>query len=60
MVNLSSYQKGSIKISAWEIRGKFAASAPAEVVAEARENLAARTEERDKLPEALDRLAEIG
>ncbi|MEL7099964.1 MAG: valine--tRNA ligase [Pseudomonadota bacterium] len=39
---------------------KFAASAPAEVVEEARDNLAARTEERDKLQDALDRLAELG
>lgn len=39
---------------------KFAASAPEEVVAEARENLAAREEEEAKVQEALARLAEIG
>ncbi|WP_027244225.1 valine--tRNA ligase [Leisingera daeponensis] len=39
---------------------KFAASAPEEVVAEARENLAAREEEEAKVKEALARLAEIG
>ncbi|MEM1236650.1 MAG: valine--tRNA ligase [Pseudomonadota bacterium] len=39
---------------------KFAASAPAEVVEEARTNLAARNEERAKLVEALSRLAEMG
>lgn len=39
---------------------KFVASAPDEVVAEARENLAAREEEETKLKEALARLAEIG
>lgn len=39
---------------------KFVASAPDEVVAEARENLAAREEEEAKLKAALDRLAEIG
>ncbi|MEO0938606.1 MAG: valine--tRNA ligase [Pseudomonadota bacterium] len=39
---------------------KFAESAPPEVVEEARDNLAARTEERDKLQDALDRLAELG
>ncbi|KIC35344.1 valine--tRNA ligase [Leisingera sp. ANG-M7] len=38
---------------------KFAASAPEEVVAEARENLAAREEEEAKVKEALARLAEI-
>ncbi|AUQ74812.1 valine--tRNA ligase [Phaeobacter piscinae] len=39
---------------------KFAASAPEEVVAEARENLALREEEEAKIKEALERLAEIG
>jgi len=39
---------------------KFIASAPEEVVEEARENLAAREEEETKLKEALSRLAEIG
>jgi valyl-tRNA synthetase len=39
---------------------KFAASAPADVVAEARANLAAREEEEAKVKEALARLAEIG
>ncbi|SLN13745.1 Valine--tRNA ligase [Roseovarius albus] len=39
---------------------KFVASAPDEVVAEARENLALREEEADKLRAALERLAEIG
>ncbi|MDV7142783.1 valine--tRNA ligase [Tropicimonas sp. TH_r6] len=39
---------------------KFAASAPADVVAELRENLATRTSEQDRLKEALARLAEIG
>ncbi len=39
---------------------KFAASAPAEVVAEAQANLAARQEEADQLQAAMDRLAEIG
>ncbi|WP_095590173.1 valine--tRNA ligase [Actibacterium ureilyticum] len=39
---------------------KFAESAPEEVVAEARENLAARQGEADKLREALERLAELG
>ncbi len=39
---------------------KFVASAPDEVVEEARENLAAREEEETKLKEALARLAEIG
>ncbi|ATG39194.1 valine--tRNA ligase [Phaeobacter piscinae] len=39
---------------------KFAASAPEEVVAEARENLALREEEEAKIKEALARLAEIG
>lgn len=39
---------------------KFAASAPEEVVAEARANLAAREEEEAKVKEALARLAEIG
>lgn len=39
---------------------KFIASAPEEVVEEARENLAAREEEETKLKEALARLAEIG
>ncbi|MEQ9695685.1 valine--tRNA ligase [Shimia sp. SDUM112013] len=39
---------------------KFVASAPAEVVEEARENLAAREEEEAKLKAALARLAEIG
>jgi len=39
---------------------KFAASAPDEVVAEARENLAMREEEEQKVKEALARLAEIG
>ncbi len=39
---------------------KFADSAPAEVVAEARANLAAREEEEAKIKEAFDRLAEIG
>ncbi|UWQ77777.1 valine--tRNA ligase [Leisingera sp. S132] len=38
---------------------KFAASAPEEVVAEARENLAAREEEEAKVKDALARLAEI-
>ncbi|MEW2913830.1 valine--tRNA ligase [Leisingera sp. JC11] len=38
---------------------KFAASAPEEVVAEARENLAAREEEEAMVKEALARLAEI-
>lgn len=39
---------------------KFAASAPEDVVAEARANLAAREEEEAKVKEALARLAEIG
>ena len=39
---------------------KFVASAPAEVVEEARENLALREAERDKLRTALTRLAELG
>jgi valyl-tRNA synthetase len=39
---------------------KFAASAPPEVVEEARQNLALRTEEDSKLKEALARLEEIG
>ncbi|MFV1600463.1 MULTISPECIES: valine--tRNA ligase [unclassified Phaeobacter] len=39
---------------------KFAASAPEEVVAEARENLNLREEEEAKVKEALARLAEIG
>ncbi|WP_226689798.1 valine--tRNA ligase [Ruegeria arenilitoris] len=38
---------------------KFVASAPEEVVAEAKANLAAREEEEEKLNEALARLAEI-
>ena len=38
---------------------KFVASAPEEVVDEARENLAARQGEADKLQAALDRLAEL-
>ncbi|MGX9351616.1 valine--tRNA ligase [Shimia sp. W99] len=38
---------------------KFVASAPEEVVEEARENLAAREEEEAKLKAALDKLAEI-
>ena len=50
-----------------EIRGlagrlsnpKFAESAPAEVVEETRDNLAAREEEAAKLREALSRLAEV-
>jgi valyl-tRNA synthetase len=39
---------------------KFVASAPEEVVAEAKENLAAREADEAKLQEALARLAEIG
>jgi valyl-tRNA synthetase len=39
---------------------KFTASAPPEVVEEARENLAAREEEEGKLKAALARLAELG
>lgn len=39
---------------------KFAASAPEDVVAEARANLAAREEEEAKVKDALARLAEIG
>ncbi|AXI41658.1 valine--tRNA ligase [Sulfitobacter sp. SK011] len=39
---------------------KFAASAPAEVVAEAQTNLEARQEEADQVQAALDRLAELG
>jgi len=39
---------------------KFAQSAPAEVVAEAQENLAAREDEESKLKAALARLAELG
>ncbi|MBY6138755.1 valine--tRNA ligase [Leisingera daeponensis] len=39
---------------------KFAASAPEEVVAEARENLSLREEEEAKVKEALARLAELG
>jgi valyl-tRNA synthetase len=39
---------------------KFVASAPDEVVAEAKENLAAREEEEEKLTAALARLAELG
>ena len=39
---------------------KFAASAPEEVVAEARENLGLREEEEAKIKEALARLQEIG
>ncbi|MEM9351169.1 MAG: hypothetical protein AAGA47_12985 [Pseudomonadota bacterium] len=38
---------------------KFAASAPEEVVEEAKANLAARSEERGKLTEALGRLADM-
>ena len=38
---------------------KFVASAPPEVVSEAQENLAARTQEHQKLQEALTRLAEL-
>jgi valyl-tRNA synthetase len=38
---------------------KFAESAPADVVAEARENLAAREEEEAKLNAALERLSQI-
>ena len=38
---------------------KFAASAPAEVVEEARANLEARNEEREKLTQGLARLAEM-
>jgi valyl-tRNA synthetase len=39
---------------------KFVASAPDEVVEEARENLAAREEEETKIKEALARLSELG
>jgi valyl-tRNA synthetase len=39
---------------------KFAASAPEEVVAEARANLTAREEEEARITEALSRLAEVG
>ena len=39
---------------------KFAASAPAEIVAEARANLALREEEKGQIEAALARLAEIG
>ena len=39
---------------------KFAESAPEEVVAETRANLAAREEEEARLKEALARLAELG
>ncbi|HHB80391.1 MAG TPA: valine--tRNA ligase, partial [Aliiroseovarius sp.] len=39
---------------------KFAENAPEDVVAEARENLAAREDEADKIAAALTRLAEIG
>ncbi|MGV6839915.1 MAG: valine--tRNA ligase [Planktomarina sp.] len=39
---------------------KFVASAPDEVVAEAKANLAARSEEADKVKEALARLSEMG
>ena len=39
---------------------KFAASAPADVVAEAQSNLDARQEEADQLQAALNRLAELG
>ncbi|MGJ5621149.1 valine--tRNA ligase [Sulfitobacter sp. MF3-043] len=39
---------------------KFAASAPAEVVAEAQSNLEARQEEADQVQAALDRLSELG
>ena len=39
---------------------KFAASAPADVVAEAQDNLDARQEEANQLQAALDRLSEIG
>ncbi len=39
---------------------KFVASAPEEVVAEAKENLAAREEEEQKINAALERLAQIG
>jgi len=39
---------------------KFAASAPEEVVAEARENLALREEEEAKIKAALEKLAELG
>ncbi|REC58417.1 valine--tRNA ligase [Rhodosalinus sediminis] len=38
----------------------FAANAPEEVVEEARENLAAREDERARIGEALDRLSELG
>ena len=38
---------------------KFVASAPDEVVAEAKENLAAREEEEDKIKAALAKLAEL-
>jgi valyl-tRNA synthetase len=39
---------------------EFAANAPEEVVEEARENLAAREDERARIGEALDRLSELG
>ena len=39
---------------------KFAESAPEEVVAETRDNLAARKDEEAKLKAALDRMAELG
>ncbi|MFK7869865.1 MAG: valine--tRNA ligase [Roseobacter sp.] len=39
---------------------KFTSSAPADVVAETRANLALREEEESKLKDALDRLAELG
>jgi len=39
---------------------KFVASAPEDVVAEARENLAAREEEEAKIKTAFARLAELG
>ena len=39
---------------------KFVESAPEDVVAEARENLALREEEAAKLQAALDRLSELG
>ncbi|WP_372893464.1 valine--tRNA ligase [Rhodosalinus sp.] len=38
----------------------FAANAPGDVVEEARENLAARRDERARIAEALDRLSELG
>ncbi len=57
--NIDKLQKEIGGLSGRLNNPKFAASAPAEVVAEARENLALRTEEQDQLKAALARLNEI-